>query len=230
MDELIFQNNIAKFDNKIQNDYDNTHDRTVNELSKSYYNYLKKHTIFNYNFNDLLIYVNNDVCSSVFCELNKSLVLNYLNHILINNENIINFDCSECDFLMLCWNRSQMDVNITNQKNIQMNILNNIVDFYSTNSNTYNKMVIKKLCCPSGRIMRLLSSFCYLDYDITLGAFISTDMLRREFLNKASAIYFNDILLIDYNIKLNQVIDEYNHIYHKQLYIFKDILIKSLVF
>jgi hypothetical protein len=230
MEELIFQNNIAKFDKQIQNDYDNAHDRTVNELSKSYYNYLKKHTILDYDFDNILTFVNDDVDGDIFCNLNKNLVLNYLNHLLLNNENIANFVCNECDFLTLCWNRSKMNINITNKHDIQMNILNNIVDFYSTDYDVVNHLVIKKLCCPSGRVMKLLSSFCYLDYNITLGAFLSTDMLRREFLNKASTIYFNDILLIDYNTKLDDIICEYNDIYQTQLYTFKDVLIKSLVF
>lgn len=230
MEELIFQSNIKNFDNKIQNDYDNTHDRTVNELSKSYYDYLKTYTIFEYDFDSILKYINQDIKDGDFCILNKNLVLNYLNYLLINNENIANFNCNEYDFLMLCWNRSQMNINIKNKHNIQMNILNNIVDFYSTNYDIHNSIVIKKLCCTSGRVMKLLSSFCYLDHDITLGAFLSTDMLRREFLNKASVIYFNDISLTDYNLKLDDVISEYNTVYYKQLYIFKEILIKSLVF
>lgn len=226
MDVPNIQNINDNFDKKIENDHDNAHDRTVNELSKYYYEYLKNNTNIDYDIDHMLTHINNDNIN----DLDKNLILNYLNHLLLNNDNIINFECNEYDFLILCWNRSLMEINKENTKYIQTSILNNIVDFYSTDYDLFNNLIIKKLCCPSGRIMRLLSSFCYLDNNKTLGGFLSTDMLRKEFLNKASIKYINNISYNDYYNILNNIILEYNEIYHEQLKKFRDTLIESLVF
>ncbi len=226
MDVPNIQNINDNFDKKIENDHDNAHDRTVNELSKYYYEYLKNNTNIDYDIDHMLTHINNDNIN----DLDKNLILNYLNHLLLNNDNITNFECNEYDFLILCWNRSLMEINKENTKYIQASILNNIVDFYSTDYDLFNNLIIKKLCCPSGRIMKLLSSFCYLDNNKTLGGFLSTDMLRKEFLNKASIIYINNISYNEYYNILNNIILEYDEIYHEQLKKFRDTLIESLVF
>lgn len=226
MDALDIQNINDNFDKKIENDHDNAHDRTVNELSKYYYEYLKNNTNIDYDIDHMLTHINNDNIN----DLDKNLILNYLNHLLLNNDNITNFECNEYDFLILCWNRSLMEINKENTKYIQASILNNIVDFYSTDYDLFNNLIIKKLCCPSGRIMKLLSSFCYLDNNKTLGGFLSTDMLRKEFLNKASIKYINNISYNEYYNILNNIILEYDEIYHEQLKKFRDTLIDSLVF
>tara|TARA_Y100000389_G_scaffold203220_1_gene250952 strand:+ start:4562 stop:5242 length:681 start_codon:yes stop_codon:yes gene_type:complete len=226
MDVPNIQNINDNFDKKIENDHDNAHDRTVNELSKYYYEYLKNNTNIDYDIDNMLTHINNDNIN----DLDKNLILNYLNQLLLNNDNITNFECNEFDFLILCWNRSLMEINKENTKYIQASILNNIVDFYSTDYDLFNNLIIKKLCCPSGRIMKLLSSFCYLDNNKTLGGFLSTDMLRKEFLNKASIKYINNISYNDYYNILNNIILEYNKIYHEQLKKFRDTLIESLVF
>jgi hypothetical protein len=231
MDVPNIQNTDDKFDKKIQNDYDNAHDRTVNELSKNYYEFLKNNTEIEYDIDHMLMYINNiNNNNDEINNLDKDLILNYLNHLLLNNENITNFECNEYDFLILCWNRSLMEINKEKTKDIQTSILNNIVDFYSTDYDLFNNLIIKKLCCPSGRIMKLLSSFCYLDDNKTLGGFLSTDMLRKEFLNKASIKYIDDISYNDYHNILNNIILEYDEIYHEQLKMFRDTLINSLVF
>lgn len=227
MDVPNIQNINDNFDKKIENDYDNAHDRTVNELSKYYYEYLKNNTNIDYDIDHMLTHINNN---NNINDLDKNLILNYLNQLLLNNDKITNFECNEFDFLILCWNRSLMEINKENRKYIQASILNNIVDFYSTDYDLFNNLIIKKLCCPSGRIMKLLSSFCYLDNNKTLGGFLSTDMLRKEFLNKASIKYINNISYNDYYNILNNIILEYNKIYHEQLKKFRDTLIESLVF
>ena len=227
MDVPNIQNINDKFDKKIENDHDNAHDRTVNELSKYYYEYLKNNTNIDYDIDHMLTHINNN---NNINDLDKNLILNYLNQLLLNNDKITNFECNEFDFLILCWNRSLMEINKENRKYIQASILNNIVDFYSTDYDLFNNLIIKKLCCPSGRIMKLLSSFCYLDNNKTLGGFLSTDMLRKEFLNKASIKYINNISYNDYYNILNNIILEYNKIYHEQLKKFRDTLIESLVF
>lgn len=227
MDVPNIQNINDNFDKKIKNDHDNAHDRTVNELSKYYYEYLKNNTNIDYDIDHMLTHINNN---NNINDLDKNLILNYLNQLLLNNDKITNFECNEFDFLILCWNRSLMEINKENRKYIQASILNNIVDFYSTDYDLFNNLIIKKLCCPSGRIMKLLSSFCYLDNNKTLGGFLSTDMLRKEFLNKASIKYINNISYNDYYNILNNIILEYNKIYHEQLKKFRDTLIESLVF
>ena len=78
--------------------------------------------------------------------------------------------------------------------------------------------------------MKLFSSFCYLDYNETLGCFLSREILRNEFLNKASIKYNDNITYDEYDNELDQIIEEYNEIYHKQLKLEKKILIESLIF
>ena len=95
MDALDIQNINDNFDKKIENDHDNAHDRTVNELSKYYYEYLKNNTNIDYDIDHMLTHINNDNIN----DLDKNLILNYLNHLLLNNDNITNFECNEYDFL-----------------------------------------------------------------------------------------------------------------------------------
>ncbi len=217
------------FKKKIKNDDNNTHDRMVNELSIYYYNYIKTNTIIEYDLDDIIIFINNLKIEELN-KLNKNLILNYLNYLLLYNDNIINFECNEYDLLILCWNRALMEINKKNTKKIQMNILNNIIDYYYTEYDILNKTIKKKLYCTSGRIMKLFSSFCYLDYNETLGCFLSREILRNEFLNKASIKYNDNITYDEYDNELDQIIEEYNEIYHKQLKLEKKILIESLIF
>ena len=44
----------------------------------------------------MLTHINNDNIN----DLDKNLILNYLNHLLLNNDNITNFECNEYDFLI----------------------------------------------------------------------------------------------------------------------------------
>jgi hypothetical protein len=214
----------------IKNDTHNVHDRTVNELSKEYYQYLLDNTIIVQDINNIVKHMENFIEKKILSILDKNLILNYINFILINNDFILNFNCNEYDFLILCWNRTLMPENKNNIENIQINILNNILDFYSTQYNGLSCLSIKKLCCTSGRIMKLLSSFCLLDNNKDLGSFISTNILQKEFLYVASTLYKSTYTLEEYNSLLNNTIKKYNKIYHNTLKSFKNTLLESLIF
>lgn len=227
-DDNNFNHNNNVWNTKIINDLDNTHDRTVNDLSKYYYDYLLNNTTITMSYiNNIIDLINNHNDITI---LNKQLILNYINHIIINNENIINFNCKELDFLLLCWNRTLIPENINNKYKLQMSILNNIIDCYSNEFDLLNFHVIKKLCCTSGRIMKILSSFVFIDVNPDLGSFISSNILKSEFLNKASLLFNDDISKTFYNNILNHIISDYDVKYHNQLYIFKNELINSIIF
>jgi len=221
-------NVLEQFDIDIINDRDNTHDRTVNELSKIYYIFLKKNTTLEYCMHDIFEYVNNtELLSS---KLHRNLILNYLYYVSVNDPYITNLECSELDLLLLCWNRALIVQNKDNQIAILLNIFNNIVDFYINDFHIYSEIFIKKLCCISGRTTKLLSSFCHLDIWNDLGEYISTEMLKKEFLGSASKKYNDTVLYADYNNTLNELILEYDIKYHKILNKIKDELINSLIF
>tara|TARA_Y100000389_G_C17433382_1_gene504053 strand:+ start:188 stop:898 length:711 start_codon:yes stop_codon:yes gene_type:complete len=226
----IKNDNLLNFETKIINDKDNAHDRTVNELSKIYYIYLKNNTPLDHDIDDLLNCVNDMEITDENDQLKKNLILNYLNNLFINNVHIVNFECNEYDFLILCWNRTLIEKNKNNKKKIQSNIFDCIVDFYATDFDIINLIVIKKMCCPSGRINKLLSSFCNLDVWHELGEFMSTEMLKKEFNNKASTKFNDTITYSKYSVILDDIVSEYHVKYHKSLIRIKDELLNSLVF
>lgn len=218
-------NKYLNFQIKVNNDDNNVHDRTVNELSKIYYTYLKNNTTIDYDIDDLIDYINKNYKNNSF---KKKLLLNYLNFLLLFNDNIINFNCSEYDLILLCWNRVYMNVNSSNKELLKKNILTNIIDFYEDEYDFECSIIVKRLCCTSGRIMKIISSFCHLDYYKGLGEFISRDMLKIEFYGKASKLFNDDITLENYNKLLDNVISEYDDKYKQQLILLKEELIKSL--
>lgn len=225
-------NNKFLSDYEISNDKHNTHDRTVNELSKKYYNIINSTTS---------IYLNNsDICEMIKelnIESNKSLVLNYFNFIIINKLYIVNFDCDEYDFFILCWNRA-CDNKKYCDNSIIYNIINNIIDCYTTYKDKISGIIVKKLCCLNGRIVKILSSFYMLDYENeNLGSFISSDMIKKDFILKSSNIFKYidnkdcDIQLkkYEYNKLLNNIIEEYDSDYKDILINLCDDIINSVI-
>ena len=218
-------NNINNnFNININNDQDNSHDRTVNELSINYYNFLKNNTNKLVPIDNIMDFVNN------FNEIDKYLIKNYIDQLYTNNDVITNFNCNEIDFFILVWSRTFSDVNNVNKVLLHKAIFNNILDCYSNEYDFQNFQLIKILCCTSGRIMKILSSFVLIDHNPDLGSFISSDILKSEFLNKASILYSDNITMIDFNNIIDNIIGDYDIKFHNQLNIFKNELLNSLVF
>lgn len=207
------------FNIKVCSDIHNTHDTMVNELSKRYYTHLLENTQINLDIYDVLRDIN-ALTQFKYNTTDKNLIFNYINFIAVNYNYIVNFDCNECDFFVLCWNNS---ANSSNVENIQHNILHNILDFYTDGTQSDSNIIIKKFCCTTGRIIRLLSSFCFMDpINTMMGSFISRCILKKEFLFNASLCYNDEIDKTEYTEKLDSIINSYNWHFHTELHKIKD--------
>ena len=227
------------FNFRINEDGDNSHDRSVNELSKQYFKKIKKD--FEEEKKDMVSF--EDVVNSLNREFSfeeidynkKNVIIYYINYIIKKKEFIVNFDCGEDEFFLLCWNRVYNIKNKTNEKDLKKSIFDNIMDCFERES-IYELLgfecrVRYRLLCIMGRINRILSSFAFLDYDNELGLFISMEMLKHDFLGKASILYSEDILKEQYVEILDEmIITEYNNKYYHLLNKFKMELIDSLIF
>ena len=210
------------FSTIINNDDNNVHDRTVNELSKCYYQFIRDNTTLDYDLDDIIKCVNKSYSEK---SNRKQLILNYLNFLLLNNDNIVNFNCSEYDFIILCWNRAYDKSNRSNRNLIKKNILFNIVDFYENDYDFEHCVILKRLCCTSGRVMKILSSFYKVDSNEELGGFLSNGMLKQEFYANASKLYYDGINRLYYNELLDDLILTYDSKYKQQLIVIKNELI-----
>jgi hypothetical protein len=65
-----------------------------------------------------------------------------------------------------------------------------------------------------GRVNRILSSFAFLDFNPELGLYISTEILKKEFLGKSSILYDENIDAETYSNILDELIqNEYDEKY-----------------
>ena len=132
-------------------------------------------------------------------------------------------------------NRAYSVKNKDNEKNIKKSIFDNISDCFEKET-IFEILVFElktryRLLCTMGRVNRILSSFAFLDYDNELGLFISLEMLKRDFLGKASVLYTESLTKEHYIEILNEMITcEYEEKYHNLLNKFKTELIDSLIF
>ena len=230
-----------QFEFRINTDNDNAHDRNVNELSKIYFNIIKNEQETNTNikelkgFEDVINSLNNDFTFDELSYQKKHIISFYINYLIKNKEYIVNFECREDEFFLYCWNRVYNIKNKENEKKLKESIFNSIFDSFEKETiidfSDYHIKTQYKLLCPMGRVNRLLSSFAFIDYNPELGLFISVEMLKHDFLGKASVLFSENISKESYNEILNDVIEnEYDSKYIKILYKFKLELIDSLIF
>lgn len=224
------------FDHHIRDDADNVHDRNVNELSKYYFSVIKSDTSSqNYQSSFIKEIFNYLDCSSL-SKIKKRMIRDYFCYVKFHKEFIVNFACDELEFLYFIWKRINHPNNLINRDKLINNLFLMVLDCYEEDvefslmmMGNYHR-IIKKLVCTSGRIMKILSTFTYIDYDSNLGLFLSNDILKREFLNKISIYYGENTNRKYYEEVVNEIIDGYNIIYHNQLREFKKEIIDALVF
>jgi hypothetical protein len=225
------------FEFRINTDGDNAHDRNVNELSKMYFTLIKEGQNEKElkGFDNVINSLNNEF---TFGELNyqkKHVISYYINYILKNKEFIVNFDCTEDKFFLYCWNRVYHIKNKENEKQMKESIFNNIYDSFEKETimdfSDFQLKTQYRLLCPMGRVNRLLSSFAFLDFRTELGLYISVEMLKHDFLGKASVLYIENITKESYDEILQEMIEnEYDAKYITILHKFKNELINSLIF
>jgi hypothetical protein len=230
-------NNSNNFEFRINTDDDNAHDRNVNELSKRYFGIIKKDQGDKplKKFDDVISCLNNQFTFEELSYQKKHIISFYINYIIKNKEHIMHFDCPEDEFFLYCWNRVYNIENKENEKNIKESIFNNIFDSYTKEILVdFSDFQIKtqyRLLCTMGRVNRLLSSFAFLDFNKELGLYISVEMLKHDFLGKASVLYSEELLKEEYIEILDEMIaNEYDVKYISILNKFKEELINSLIF
>lgn len=221
----------------INEDRDNSHDRNVNELSKLYFNIIKDDLKDKElkTYDDVVYSLNNEFSFEEINYQKKNIIIFYINYIMKKKEFIVNFDCKEDEFFLLCWNRVYDIQNNKNIKDLKKSIFDNIYDCFEQETIMgFFGFEIKtkyKLLCPMGRVNRILSSFAFLDFNKELGLYISLEMLKHDFLGKASILYSEDISKSQYNEILDEMINwEFENKYNTLLNKFKIELLESLIF
>ena len=228
-------NNNTNFNFQINEDGDNSHDRTVNELSKLYFKKLKEGSKIVKGFEDIVHSLNNDFTLDEIDYNKKNIIIYYINHIIKKKEFVVNFECTEDEFFLLCWNRVYDINNKDRAMDLKKSIFDNIFDCFEKETIFeilgWELKTRYRLLCIMGRINRILSSFAFLDYDNELGLFISLEMLKHDFLGKASILYSDEINKGQYSEILDEMIlYEYEKKYQNLLNKFKIELIESLIF
>ena len=231
--------NNTGFNFQINEDGENSHDRSVNELAKLYFKKIRTdfETESGYlkGFEDVVDSLNNEFSFEEINYNKKNIIIFYINYVIKKKEFIMNFDCAEDEFFLLCWNRAYTIRNKENEKNIKKSIFDNIMDCFEKETIFeilgYELKTKYKLLCTMGRVNRILASFAFLDYDNELGLFISLEMLKHDFLGKASVLYSEGLDKKEYiEIIDEMILYEYEKKYNNLLNKFKIELIDSLIF
>jgi hypothetical protein len=233
MENILYKiMNNSKFKTEVRSDSNVSHDRNVNELSKIYFNKIKKENYESISKDEII-----NVMKKIFIELNnitidpikKQKVSNYLNFLVRNNDNIVNFNCDEERFIILCWYRIQDKLNESKKQDLIESFFNSIADCFEIDEIT-NLTIRYKLICTSGRIMKILSTFAFLDYDEELGLFISSEMLKKDFFSNASVVFSEEMSKNFYEEILNDLIKNYDVKFFDQLNKYKKELLDNLLF
>jgi hypothetical protein len=217
----------SKFNFTIRSDRDVSHDSNVNILSKKYFQLIQNEAKEIKSLDDVI-----ECLKTEFKEYDinkKTLIVNYINLILRVNEFVVNLESNELDIFLLCWSRIYDKRNESRKKELKESIFLNILDCYEkTNVLIYTRYTF---LCTMGRVNRILSSFAFLDFNPELGLYISTEILKKEFLGKSSILYDENIDAETYSNILDELIqNEYDEKYKITLNKFKTELLDSLVF
>jgi hypothetical protein len=230
---------LSNFDFRINEDRDNAHDRNVNELSKMYFNTIKWDQdileIKLKSFDDVINSLNNEFSFNDISFQKKYIISFYINYIIKKKEFIVNFECTEDEFFLYCWNRVYIKNNKENERSLKESIFNNIYDCFNKETiidvNDFQLKTRYVLLCPMGRVNRILSSFAFLDNNQEIGLYISVEMLKHDFLGKASILYNESVSKEEYTEILDEMIMfEYDSKYSVILNKFKIELINSLIY
>ena len=91
--------NINRFNFHINEDGENSHDRSVNELAKLYFKKIKSGyengDSFLKGFEDVVNSLNNEFTFEEIDYNKKNIIIFYINYVIKKKEYIMNFDCGE---------------------------------------------------------------------------------------------------------------------------------------